>query len=135
VIPHDVGRRSWDRFYAGAFLMVVLIWPIGLFERGLEEGRLYLSAIPVLNVLLLALVWHSCHRADMSLFRGLAVVSYSSHTGCIQLTWMILPYSLAGALSAALVFALVGIFRGRAYAQERWQAFVTAFYARSLTRS
>jgi hypothetical protein len=134
VIPDNIGERSWDRLYAGFFILVTLIWPIGLFQRGLEEGKPYLSAIPVLNTLLFALVWYLCSHPEMSLFRGLAVVSYASHTGCIQLTWMILPYTLAYALSAGLLFTLIGIFKGRRYAQERWLSFVAGFYGRALKR-
>ena len=112
----------------------MLVWPIGLFERGLEQDRPYLGGIPILNALLLLLVWYSCSHPDMSLFRGLAVVSYASHTGCIQLTWVILPCALAIALSAGLLFALAGIFRGRSYAQERWLGFVAGFYNRAPSR-
>jgi len=116
------------------FLLFVLIWPIGLFERALEEGKPCLSAIPILNTVLLLLVWYRCSHPEMSLFRGLAVVSCASHTGCIQLTWMILPYALVYALSASLLFTLVGIFRGRRYTQERWQGLVAGFYNRTLSR-
>jgi hypothetical protein len=134
LIPDNVGMRTWDRLYAGLFLVVVLIWPIGLFQRGLEEGKPLLSAIPILNALLLILVRILCSHPNMSLFRGLSIVSYVSHTGCIQMTWIILPYALVAALSAGLMFTLIGVVRGRQYAAERWLGFVTGYYNRNLVR-
>jgi cobalamin synthase len=134
MLPDSIGKRAWDRLYSAFFLIVVFIWPIGLLERALEEGKPVLAAIPILNTLLLLLVWYSCSQPDLSLFRGMAVISYSSHTGCIQLTWVILPYALAGGLSAGLLFSLLGIFRGRAFAQKRWLDLVTGLYHRALCR-
>lgn len=125
MIPENVGRRFWDRLYTGFFVFFALYWPLGGFLPGLREGKPNQVIIPIINTLLIFLVWYFCSQPGMPFFRALGVISASVQSGCIQMTVMLMPWFLAFALSVALYFTIIGLFKGRSYTQERWMKFVT----------
>ena len=128
MIPDEIGHRMWDRIYAGVFLLVVLIWPVGTFTAGIRERNLGLLAIAIINALLIALVWYYCSHPGMSFFRALGIISAAFQGGCAQMTLMLMPWVLTIGLSAALIFTIAGFFKGRSFTQEKWAKYVANQY-------
>ncbi len=124
MIPDNIGHRMWDRIYAGVFVFFVVIWPMGMFSAGIREGNLGLFVVPIINTLLFALVWYYCSQPGMSFFRALGIISAAFQGGCAQMTLMLMPWVLTIGLSAALIFTIAGLFKGRSFTQEKWAKYV-----------
>jgi hypothetical protein len=124
MIPDEIGHRMWDRIYAGFFVFFAFIWPMGMFSAGISEGNLGKLLIPIINTLLFALVWYYCSQPGMSFFRALGIISAGGQSGCAQMTFMLQPWILAIGLLAALIFTIIGLFKGRSFTQEKWAKYV-----------
>lgn len=115
--------------YAGMTMVAVVGWPLLL--AGSLPQPLTMTLL-VANLLLVWLVWSQCSSPELSLWRGLCVISDSMASGCANVTVLYLPVLLAGVYAACVSFAAVGLFRGRDDSRRRFRAVVDWFERRRL---
>ena len=111
--------------YVALFTLGILLWPLCLLE---ELPGIWSAAPSFLNLALFIFAAVYCSTKNCSYSHGLKIVSASQMTGCMNITMFILPPVLLYVYLASVIISLIGLWKGRAWSQERWERLILGFY-------
>jgi hypothetical protein len=120
--------------YSGLFVLFIFLWPLSLIGASDVQSQTLFWSVLIGNTLVGILVWYYNSLDELSFFKGLSVISASMMSGCANITLLYLPFVLIVVYIIAAFNTLVGLFKGRAYTQEKWGNLVLGFHRRSLRR-
>jgi len=102
--------------YAGIFVLLLFVWPIGFLSDHLLAG----ACLLVGNALIICAVFYYNSYKDLTFWEGLCVVTGSWMSGCMNLTIIYIFPALFLFFLICLGNALWALFSNRESAQNRW---------------
>lgn len=116
--------------YTLLFVIMLLIWPLALYETAPVVSIILL----VLNSALFVWVCWSCSTPRMSYWAGLKIDAASMMTGCANITLLIAPFGFLITYLIAVGFTVQAYFNPRRPAGPRWEKYVLKAYESRLRR-
>lgn len=116
-------------FYSGLILLFIIFWPLMLPDVFSPLG----VAVLIVNFSMLVFVGRSCSTCGCSYWRGLNIISASLMCGCANITLIYALPILAFVYVLTVIYAIIGIIKGRDVAGQKWEQLVLGFHRRGIS--
>ena len=104
-------------------VLFVTLWPIILPFSSEEVSSVIIVIMSLsflVSIALLVTVWRFCSSPYISFWYGMTIVSAKLSSGCFNFSVLYLPAVLIVIYFIAIVYTLIGIFKGREWSQVKW---------------
>jgi hypothetical protein len=124
--------RIGPTFYVGTFFLLllyclILVCPgialIFLVPNG-QASYSELIGLALLDLLILAVVWSRCSQPGLPFWQSLKLITSGYMSGCANLTFFYIYIVLFVAYITAVVFTVIGLFKGAGYTRDQWKKYV-----------
>lgn len=117
-----------SKFYSIISILFISLLPIALISK--YFSTLIYIILMILNILLIVFVFYFCSSENINYWDGLNIISSSLMSGCANITFLYCIPTLIIIYYVMLVISLIGLIKGRTYAQNYWINTVNWFYSK-----